>query len=43
MNEYAIAFLELVKYAAAPALAWAFGTKAFKFIVDALTGRDARL
>lgn len=43
MNEYAEAFLELVKYAAGPSLMWAFGMKAFRFIVDALTGKDARL
>lgn len=43
MNEYAEAFLELVKYAAGPSLMWAFGMKAFKFIVGALTGRDVSL
>jgi len=43
MTEYAEAFLELVKYCAGPALIWAFGIKAFRFIIGAITGTDARL
>lgn len=43
MNEYADAFLELVKVATGPALCWAFGIKAFRFVVGAFTGKDVWL
>lgn len=43
MNEAMLAVLELVKTVAPYDLAWRFGIKAYRYIVDALTGRDPRL
>lgn len=43
MNEFAQAFLEVVKVSAMPAMCWAFGTKAFKFVVGAFTGKDVSI
>lgn len=43
MNEAMLAFLELVKASGIYALSWSLGIKAYRFIVDAMTGRDARL
>ena len=43
MSEYAEAFLELVKVATGPALCWAFGTKAFRFVIGAFTGKDVNI
>lgn len=43
MNEAMTTFLEIVKSAAPYSIFWALGIKAYKFIVAAMTGDDARL
>lgn len=43
MNEAMQAFLELVTTCAPYSIAWAFGIKAYRFVVNALTGRDAQI
>lgn len=43
MNEAFLCFIEIVKITAPYSLAWAFGIKAYRFVVDAFTGRDARI
>lgn len=43
MNEAMLSFLEIVKVCAPWSLAWVFGVKAYCFVVDALSGRNARL
>lgn len=43
MNEAMLSFLSLVQETAPYTIAWVFGIKAFRFVVDALTGKDARL
>lgn len=43
MNEAMLSFIELVKVCAPYSLAWVLGIKAYRFIVNALTGKDARL
>ena len=43
MNEAMTAFLEIVKTAAPYSIFWSLGIKAYRFIVAAMTGEDARL
>ena len=43
MSEAMLSFLELVKEAAPYALSWALGIKAFRFLVNALSGGNAKL
>lgn len=43
MNEAMLSFIELVKECAPYSLAWVMGIKAYRFVVNALTGRDARI
>lgn len=43
MNEAMLSFIELVKICAPFSISWALGIKAYRFIVNAFTGRDARL
>lgn len=43
MNEAMLSFLELVGASAPFSIAWVFGIKAYRFIVNALSGKDARL
>lgn len=43
MNEAMMSFLELVKVCAPYSIAWAFGVKAYRFVVNALIGRDAQI
>lgn len=43
MNEAMLSFLELVKAVSPYSLSWALGIKAFRFLVNAFTGKDARL
>lgn len=43
MNEAMLSFIEIVKQCAPYSLAWALGIKAYRFIVNAMTGKDARL
>lgn len=38
-----LSFIELVKMCAPYSIAWALGIKAYRFVVSAFTGRDARL
>ena len=43
MNEAMISFLALVTASAPYTIAWVFGIKAYRFIVNALSGKDARI
>lgn len=43
MNEAFLCFVEMVKITAPFSLAWGFGVKAYRYVVDAFTGRDARI
>lgn len=43
MNEAMLSFLAIVELCAPYSLAWAFGTKAFFFVIDAITGRNIHL
>ena len=43
MNEAMLCFLELVKTVLPWDLSWRIGFKAYRFVLDALTGRDPRL
>lgn len=43
MNEAMQSFLVLVSNSAPYSLAWIFGIKAYRFIVNALSGKDARI
>lgn len=43
MNEAMTSFLVLVGESAPYTIAWVFGIKAYRFIVNALSGKDARL
>lgn len=43
MNDAMISFLELVKACAPYSIAWSLGIKAYRFVVNAFVGRDARL
>lgn len=38
-----LSFLTLAGASAPYSIAWVFGIKAYRFIVDALSGKDARL
>ena len=43
MNDAMITFLEIVSHTAPYSISWALGIKAYRFIVDAMTGRNARI
>lgn len=43
MNEAMLCLVELIKEVAPWDLAWRFGIKAYRYVVDAMTGRDPRL
>ena len=43
MEEAFTSFLEIVKICAPYSLAWSLGIKAYRFVVNAFTGRDAIL
>lgn len=43
MNEAMLCFLSIVTVCAPYDLAWAFGMKAYRYVVDAFTGRNAQL
>lgn len=43
MNEAMTSFLALVTECAPYTIAWVFGIKAFRFVINALSGKDARL
>lgn len=40
MNEAMLSFLFVVRAVVPYSLAWAFGTKAYNFVVGAFTGKD---
>lgn len=43
MNEAMQSFITLIEFTAPFSLAWVFGIKAYRFIVNALSGKDARI
>ena len=43
MNEAMVSFLALVTESAPYTIAWVFGIKAYRFIVNALSGKDASI
>lgn len=43
MNEAMTSFISLVQVCAPYSICWALGIKAYRFIVNAFTGRDARI
>lgn len=43
MNEAMLCVLELIKIVIPWDLAWRFGIKAYRYVLDAMTGRDPRL
>lgn len=43
MNEAMTSFLALVTECAPWTIAWTFGIKAYRFVVNALSGKDARI
>lgn len=43
MTDAMQSFVELVTACAPYSLAWALGIKAYRFVINALTGKDARL
>lgn len=43
MNEAMLSFLAIIALVAPFDLAWTFGIKAYRFIVDAFTGRNANI
>lgn len=43
MYEAMMSFLELVKGIAPYSIAWGLGIKAYRYVVNAFLGRDARL
>lgn len=43
MNEAFVCFIEIVKVTAPYSLAWAFGIKAYRFVVAAFTGKDVEI
>lgn len=43
MNEAMTSFISLVTFVTPYAVAWSLGTRAFNFIVGALTGKDVSI
>lgn len=43
MQEAMLSFLELVKFCAPYSIAWGLGIKAYRFVTNAMLGKDARL
>lgn len=43
MNEAMLSFLEIVKEVGPYSIAWTMGIKAYRFIVNAFTGKDSRI
>lgn len=43
MNDAMTTFLQIVYHTAPYSISWALGIKAYRFIVDAMTGRNARI
>ncbi len=43
MNEAMLCVFEIIKNVLPYDLAWRFGIKAYRYVVDAFTGRDPRL
>lgn len=43
MNEAMLSFLEIIKVVAPYTLSWGLGIKAYRFVTNAMLGKDARI
>ncbi len=43
MNDAMLSFLEIVKALSPYSIAWGLGIKAYRFVTNAMLGKDARL